>query len=98
MEFRPNRTDSYLCSLDPMSNEDMVHLDEIRASVSFYNRTNPNDKKRVTVKGREPFMKESLYNWRSGTWSVVGYNFFGDIVGNLYTNSRRIDVYLHSRS
>lgn len=58
--------------------------------------------KRVTVKGREPIEKEArkfLKRDENGNMitveRVVGYKWGGDIVGNKYTNSKRLDIYIH---
>ena len=96
MEIRPGRTDAYFVSLNPACDKDMDFLKSIRTLIRNHNKANPNDKKRVTVKGREPLMKESVYNIGTRTWRMVGYSLFGDIVGNKYTNSKRLDIYLHS--
>ena len=39
MENRPNRIESYVCSLDPLSCVDMEILEAIRKSVSVYNKS-----------------------------------------------------------
>ena len=108
MEVRPNRTDSYVCSLDPMSCVDMEILNAIRRSVAAMNKDAPIERerwglvkrcKRVTVKGREPIEKQVVNTrhwWATPRMAEVGYNMFGDIVGNKYTNSKRLDIYIHN--
>ena len=105
MENRTNRTESYVCSLDPLSCVDMEILEAIRKSVSVYNKSiqwEPSDyrdtvrkTKRVTVKGREPIEKETYFSRWTNTFRTRGYSFHGDIVGNKYTNSKRLDIYIH---
>jgi len=106
MENRPNRTESYVCSLDPLSCVDMEILSAIRKSVSVYNkdiqwepsnyRGSVRKTKRVTVKGREPIEKETSFNRWTNTYRTACYSFHGDIVGNKYTNSKRLDIYIHN--
>lgn len=97
MEIRPNRTETYVCSLDPMSCVDMEILSAIRRSVSAVNKNAPVVEskwgtfmyracKRVTVKGRQPI-------------NGARYNIYGDIVGgNKYGDVKRIDVYVHDNN
>jgi len=106
MELRPNRTDNYVCSIDPNSSTDMLILEAVRKSVSVYNKDIPwepsnwkgmiRKAKRVTVKGREPIQKETSFNRWTNTFRTAGYTCHGDIVGNKYTNSKRLDIYIHN--
>ena len=109
MEVRKNRSDTYVCSIDPLCISDMnqvlfaikqtvkaqnasVRNNMKRALRSNYFASNAHNAllKRVTIKGREAKEKEFINANR-----LRSYDVFGDIVGNKYTNSKRLDVYIH---
>ena len=96
MQISPNRTENYVCSLDPTSKSDMFHLDLIRIANRDYNQTT-SEKKRVIVRGREPRNKKMVFNSYTGQWSTVGYDMHGNMVGDLYENAQRLDVYILDR-
>lgn len=103
MEVRANRSKSYVCSLDPMSAVDMEILLTIRRTVKAANaHVRPEETrfgvvkrcKRVSVCGREPIERE-YYTDRYGKKRVRGYDWSGNIVGDKYSNSKRLDVYIN---
>lgn len=110
MEIKPNRTDAYVCSLDPMSTVDMEILAAIRKSISVANRDakweQPNygrgdykikRVKRVTVKGRKAIQKQ-LVNvggyYGKPKLAWRSHTLFGDIVGGI-ANASQYDIYIH---
>jgi len=107
MEVKTHRTDSYVCSLDPMSCVDMEILSAIRKSISASNKNAPRvytkygssyiAKKRVTVKGRKAIQKQLVnvggrYGKPDFRWR--SHTTFGDIVGGI-ANAGEYDVYIH---
>lgn len=103
MKVIENRTEAYVCSIDPRVESDMRELEVMRKVVSKINARNKRiDPERlsryvVTVKGREPITKQAYHNRWTGKTGSVGYTWAGDIVGNKYTNAKRLDIYLHTR-
>lgn len=107
MEIRPNRTDAYVCSLDPMSCVDMEMLQVLRKAISASNKTAKivetsygayKDCKRVTVKGRDPIEKQEINvnHWfQKPKYRKVGYTWGGDVAGGL-ANASRYDIYIHN--
>jgi len=107
MEIKQGRTTAYVCSLDPLSVNDMMTLETIKKTISAANRNAERTylkngvsyiaRKRVTVKGRKPRTKQ----WVNvgGYYGPVDYrlrahNRFGDIVGGI-ANATEYDVYIH---
>lgn len=117
MEVRKNRSDTYVCSIDPLCISDMNQvLFAIKQTVKAQNASVRDNMKRalrsnyfashahnallkrVSIKGREAKEKQfiNVNGWRSVPDNRLrSYDMFGDIVGNKYTNSKRLDVYIH---
>jgi len=101
------RTKSYVCSLDPMSVNDMITLQTIRDTIKAANAHAPRvftkygssyiACKRVSVKGRKPRYKQWVNFARYGDkpdWRLRSHSSFGDIVGGL-ANATKYDIYIH---
>ena len=107
MIVKEGRTDSYVCSLDPLSCVDMEILQAIRKSISVSNKNAPRvytkygssyvAKRRVTVKGRKPIEKKLVninHYWKEPVYRLRAHTPFGDIVGGI-ANASEYDVYIH---
>jgi hypothetical protein len=107
MDIKTGRTDAYVCSLDPMSVNDMFVLETIRATIKASNKNAPRvytkygssyiARKRVTVKGRKPRYKQWVNFARWGGPADMrcrAHNYFGDIVGGI-ANATEYDIYIH---
>lgn len=107
MEIKTGRTDAYVCSLDPMSVNDMLTLETIRKVIKASNANAQRiylkngvsyiARKRVSVKGRKPRFR-ALVNisarWGKPNYRFRAHNYFGDIVGGI-ANATEYDIYIH---
>jgi len=107
MDVKLGRTPAYVCSLDPMSVNDMMTLESIRKAIKASNsnaqRTYLKNgvsyiaRKRVTVKGRKPRTKQWVNvggYYGKPDYRLRAHNRFGDIVGGI-ANATEYDVYIH---
>lgn len=107
MQVKPNRTRTYVCTLDVNSTVDMEILMAIRKSINASNAYAPRvytkygssyiAKKKVSVKGRKPIQKQLVnvggrYGKPDFRWR--SHTTFGDIVGGI-ANASELDVYIH---
>jgi hypothetical protein len=80
----------------------METLKAIRQAVKTMNKIRGNaNRRRVTIKGREPIEKQYINILSRGASGQLnchrvlrGYHWSGDIVGGI-ANAKRIDVYIH---
>ena len=91
------KSQSYVCTLDVLSVNDMEKLQAIKDTVSAMNKMLPT-KKRVVLRGRKPIVKmeNSGGVFYPGSKGLVGFDRGGNIMGGL-KNASMLDVYVYDR-
>lgn len=84
---------SYVATLNPLSEKDMIKLDAIRSKVSAGNK-NSEIKYRVIVRGRKPIAKAKIMT--PDGLRTRSYDGMGNIV-NGRVNAKKLDIYIYER-
>lgn len=90
---KTTRSNAFFATLNPLSMQDMLQLDALRANISRINRGSEK-KFRVVVRGRKPIAKVTIETGTGGR--TFGYDAMGNIV-NGRANAQRLDVYVYER-
>jgi len=91
------KSQSYVCTVDVLSVNDMEKLQAIRDTVSAMNKMLP-AKKRVVIRGRKPIVKMENPGgvFYRGSKGLVGFDRGGNIMGGI-ANASMLDVYVYDR-
>ena len=91
------KSQSYVCTVDVKSVNDMEKLQAIKDTVSAMNRMTAT-KKRVVIRGRKPIVKMENPGgmFYPGSKGFVGFDRGGNIMGGI-KNASMLDVYVYDR-